>query len=211
MTPKQIFNENLVKIVIKNLEKRKMQGFYCETKQDALNKVLELIPENSEITFGGSQSINEIGLINKLKNGNYKVFDRSYAKNQDEIDEIYRKAYFSDFYICSSNAISQDGVLINIDGTGNRVSAMIYGPKNVILVVGINKITKDIESGIERVRNYSAPLNTIRLDRKTPCKTTSKCHNCLSEDCICCQIVLTRVSRYENRIKVIIVGEELGY
>ncbi len=211
MTPKETFNQINAKKIIENLEKRNMQGFFVKTKDEALKKALELIPKKSTICFGGSQSIIQIGLIDALKNGDYILFDRSNAKNQDEVQDIYRKAFVSDFYLASTNAITLDGKIVNIDGTGNRVAAMIYGPKNVILIVGINKITKDEEAAIDRAKNYASPINAMRLDRKTPCKIKGSCYDCLSPETICCVTSITRYSVYKNRIKVILVEEELGF
>ena len=211
MTPKEMYNEINAKKIIENLEKRNMQGFFVKTKEDALQKALELIPNKSTICWGGSQSIMQIGLIDALYNGDYQLFDRAKATNQDEIDKIYTKAFTSDFYLASANAITLDGKIVNIDGTGNRVAAMIYGPKNVILVVGVNKIAKDETSAIDRVKNYASPINAMRLDRKTPCAIKGNCYDCLSGDTICCVTTVHRYSRYKDRIKVILVGEELGY
>mgnify|MGYP001860198425 CR=1 FL=1 len=211
MTPKEMYNEINAKKIIENLEKRNMQGFFVKTKEEALQKALELIPNKSTICWGGSQSIIQIGLVDALSNGDYQVFDRAKANNQEEIDEIYRKAFTSDFYLASANAITLDGKIVNIDGTGNRVAAMIYGPKNVILIVGINKISKDEASAIDRVKNYASPINAMRLDRNTPCTIKGNCYDCLSGDTICCVTTIQRYSRFKDRIKVILVGEELGY
>lgn len=211
MTPKELFNEITARKIIENLEKRNMQGFFVKTKEEALKKALELIPEKSTICWGGSQSILQIGLIDALYRGDYTLFDRAKATNQDEVNSIYRQAFFSDFYLASANAITLDGKIVNIDGTGNRVAAMIYGPKNVILIVGLNKIAKDESSAVDRVKNYASPINAIRLDRNTPCKIKGNCYDCLSTETICCVTTITRYSKDKNRIKVILVGEELGY
>ncbi len=211
MMPKEIYNQINAKKIIENLEKRNMQGFFVKTKEDALKKALELMPKKSTVCFGGSQSIAQIGLIDALHNEDYIVYDRAKANSQEEIDDIYRKAFTSDFYLASANAITLDGKIVNIDGTGNRVAAMIYGPKNVILIVGINKIAKDEASAIDRVKNYASPINAIRLNRKTPCAIKGNCYDCLADDTICCVTTVTRYSRYKDRIKVILVEEELGY
>lgn len=211
MTPKKIYNEITVKNIIENLEKRNMQGFFVKNKEQALQKTLSLIPSKSTICWGGSQSIIQIGLIDELYKRDYILFDRAKATSQDEIDEIYRQAFLSDFYLASANAITLDGKIINIDGTGNRVSAMIYGPKNVILIVGINKIAKDEAAAIERVKNYASPINAIRLNKNTPCAIKGSCYDCFSSDTICCVTSIQRFSRFKNRIKVILVDEELGY
>lgn len=201
------------KTIIKGLEKRNMEGVFCETKEDALSKALSYIEEGSSVTWGGSMSIEEIGLMDAVKNGNYKVIDRSVAKNYEEQREIFSKAVLADYYLMSSNAITLDGELINIDGTGNRVACLTYGPKNVIMIVGMNKVVNDVEDGIKRVRNFASPPNTLRLGLKTPCSMTGRCGDCYGDTCICSQIVVTRrqSTAMRGRIKVILVGESLGY
>lgn len=211
MTPKEIHNQILAKTLIKNLEKRNMQGFYIKNKKEAKEKALDLIKENSLVALGGSQSILEIGLVDALYEKNYKILDRAKAKNQEDVDRIYREAFFSDYYLASTNAITIDGKLVNIDGTGNRVSAMIYGPKNVILIVGLNKLCQDEESALQRIKNYASVLNTIRLDKNTPCKIKGSCCDCLCEETICCTTNIIRYSREKDRIKIILVEESLGY
>lgn len=201
------------KTIIKGLEKRNMEGVFCETKEDALSKALSYIEEDSSVTWGGSMSIEEIGLMDAVKNGNYKVIDRSVAKNYEEQREIFSKAVLADYYLMSSNAITLDGELINIDGTGNRVACLTYGPKNVIMIVGMNKVVNDVEDGIKRVRNFASPPNTLRLGLKTPCSMTGRCGDCYGDTCICSQIVVTRrqSAMMKDRVKVILVGESLGY
>lgn len=201
------------KTIIKGLEKRNMEGVFCETKEDALSKALSYIEEGSSVTWGGSMSIEEIGLMDAVKNGSYKVIDRSVAKNYEEQREIFSKAVLADYYLMSSNAITLDGELINIDGTGNRVACLTYGPKNVIMIVGMNKVVNDVEDGIKRVRNFASPPNTLRLGLKTPCSMTGRCGDCYGDTCICSQIVVTRrqSAAMRGRIKVILVGESLGY
>lgn len=199
--------------IIKGLEKRNMEGVFCETKEDALTKTLSYIEEGSSVTWGGSMSISEIGLMDAVKNGNYEIIDRSVAKNYDEQREIFSKAVLADYYLMSSNAITLDGELINIDGTGNRVACLTYGPKNVIMIVGMNKVVNDVEDGIKRVRNFASPPNTLRLGLKTPCSMTGRCGDCYGDTCICSQIVVTRrqSAAMRGRIKIILVGESLGY
>ena len=199
--------------IIKGLEKRNMEGVFCETKEDALAKALSYIEEGSSVTWGGSMSISEIGLMDAVKNGNYEIIDRSVAKNYDEQREIFSKAVLADYYLMSSNAITLDGELINIDGTGNRVACLTYAPKNVIMIVGMNKVVNDVEDGIKRVRNFASPPNTLRLGLKTPCSMTGRCGDCYGDTCICSQIVVTRrqSAAMRGRIKIILVGESLGY
>ena len=199
--------------IIKGLEKRNMEGVFCETKEDALSKALSYIEDGSSVTWGGSMSIEEIGLMDAVKNGNYEVIDRSVAKNYDEQREIFAKAVLADYFLMSTNAITLDGELINIDGSGNRVACLSYGPKNIIMIVGMNKVVNDVEDGIKRVRNFASPPNTLRLGLKTPCSMTGRCGDCYSDTCICSQIVVTRrqSAAMKGRIKVILVGESLGY
>lgn len=197
--------------LIKNFEKRNIEGFYVENSEAAAEKVLELVTEKSSVSWGGSMTLTEIGVFDKLKTGDYKLLDRAAASNSAEKEEIYHQALSADYYLMSSNAITQAGELVNVDGNGNRLAALIYGPKNVIIVAGMNKVTVDQESAVKRVRNQAAPANSVRLDQKTPCAKTGYCNSCQIEDTICCQTVITRRSRQDGRIKVILVGEELGF
>ena len=208
---KQKYYENLSKTIIKNLEKRQIEGYYCPDKKSALQKALELIPKKSTIGWGGSVTLAEIGLIDAVKNGNYNIIDRDTATNLEEQKKVYSQICSSDFFLMSTNAITLNGELINIDGRGNRVAFLCYGPENVLIITGMNKVVSSIESGFERASNISAPPNAVRLNRKTPCAITGKCENCYSPDCMCSQFVVTRRSGIPNRIKVILVGEELGY
>ncbi|PUU94932.1 MULTISPECIES: lactate utilization protein [Halanaerobium] len=197
--------------LIRNFEKRNIEGFYVKDSKAARAKVLELIKERSSVSWGGSTTLAEIGVFDKLKAGDYKLLDRSTASNSAEKDKIYHQALSADYYLMSSNAITQAGELVNVDGNGNRLAALIYGPKNVIIVAGMNKVTVDQESAIKRVRNQAAPANSVRLNQKTPCAKTGYCSSCQIDDTICCQTVITRRSRQDGRIKVILVGEELGF
>jgi hypothetical protein len=211
MTPSDKYKKIISDKLIKNLEKRNMEGYYAPTKEKAVETVLSLISDGSSVSWGGSVSMSDLKLNDELKKCNYTLLDRSTCKTPEETKEMYHKALNADYYIMSSNAITKDGVLINIDGNGNRVAALIYGPENVIVVVGMNKITPDVETGYKRIKNIACPLNTLRLSKNTPCAKTGECSNCLSSDCICNQIVVTRRSGIKGRIKVIIVGENLGY
>ena len=197
--------------IIKGLEKRNMEGVFCETKEVALAKALSYIKEGSSVTWGGSMSISEIGLMDAVKNGNYEIIDRSVAKNHDEQREIFSKAVLADYYLMSSNAITLDGELINIDGTGNRVACLTYGPKNVIMIVGMNKVVKTQEDAMSRARNEAAPVNAQRFGIDTPCSKAGSCFDCKSPECICCQILMTRFSRQKGRFKIILVDENLGF
>ena len=200
-------NECLAKIVIKGLDSRNITGYYAESKEEALKKALELIPEGSTIAMGGCMSAHEIGLIDALKKGNYNYLDR----DKMEPRESLLASYDADVFLTSPNAISNDGILVNIDGNSNRVSCIAQGPKKVVFIVGMNKICSDLDEAIKRARNVAAPANAQRFDVKTPCKVTGKCADCKSPDTICCQFLITRYSRHEGRIHVILVNDTLGY
>lgn len=209
--PKKKYYENVANTIIKNMEKRQIEGYYCSDKKSALKKALELIPKGSSIGWGGSVTLSEIGLMDAIQNGNYKIINRELAKTSEEQRKIYGEICCSDFFLMGTNAITLDGELINIDGRGNRVAFLCYGPQNVLILAGMNKVVTDIDSGFKRVRNIASPPNTVRLNKKTPCAVTGKCEDCYSPDCICGQFVVTRRSGVPNRIKVILIGEELGY
>ncbi len=208
MSARQMHNEALAQSVIQKLALRNMTGYYAPTKADALCMALTLIPEGSSVTNGGCMSAEEIGLLDAVKGGNYRYINRDTAADKRA---AMLDAYDADVYLASCNAVSRDGVLVNIDGNSNRVSAIAYGPKKVIFVVGMQKIAPDVDSAIKRARNTAAPLNATRLHCATPCVKTGSCADCLTPDTICCQFLLTRYSRHKDRIHVIFVGEEVGY
>ena len=196
--------------VVRALTERHFDAQYCETAADAVRSAVCLIPDGASITFGGSMTIRETGLVGTLKAGNYRVFDR------DEIPPTERTAFvhehfFSDFFLSSANAISEDGVIYNMDGMGNRVASLIYGPREVILLVGLNKVARDEQSAIARVRGTAAPINAQRFDIQTPCRKTGCCADCKSPDSICCTMTAMRICRPAGRIHVILFGEEYGY
>ena len=201
-------NELLSQKIIKGLESRNMTGYYAATKEEALKKALELIPEGSSIAMGGAMSAHEIGLVEALKNGNYNFIDRD--KEEDKRAAMLA-AYDADVFLSSANAMTEDGVLINIDGNSNRVSAIAQGPKKVIFIVGMNKVCNDVDAAMKRARNVAAPTNAQRFGLSTPCSKTGSCMNCKSPDTICCQILITRYSRHEGRIHVILVNDSLGF
>lgn len=203
-------NELLGKRLVENLKKRNMDAYYCATKDEALAKALELIPDGDVVSWGGSESLNQIGLIEAVKKRN-KVIDRATAATVEEKQELMRQALLCDAYLMSSNAVSQDGQLVNIDGNGNRCAALIYGPKSVVMIVGMNKVAADLDTAMSRARNTAAPANVQHFPGiKTPCAVTGVCANCMSPETICCQFVITRFSRVPGRIKVVLVGESLG-
>lgn len=201
-------NELLAQKVIKGLESRNMSGYYAASKEEALKKALELIPEGSSITMGGAMSVHEIGLTEVLKNGDYDFIDRDAYEDKRE---AMLKAYDADIFLSGANAMTDDGVIINIDGNANRVSAIAQGPKKVIFIVGMNKICSDPDAAMKRARNVAAPINAQRFGLDTPCSKTGSCFNCKSPDTICCQILITRYSRHKDRIHVIVVNDNLGF
>lgn len=201
-------NDLLAKTVIKGLESRNMTGYYANNKEEALEIALSLIPEGAKVTKGGSMSVSEIGLTDAMKNGNYDYCDRDAALNKREA-ELF--AYDADVFLGSTNAITNDGVLVNIDGNSNRVSAYAYGPKKLILIVGMNKVCDDVDGAMKRARWEAATINTQRFGLNTPCSKTGTCMNCKSPDTICCQFLITRFSRHKDRIHVILVNDNLGF
>lgn len=211
MSPIEIRNEKAAGKVIKSLARRNIEACYCPTAREAVEKVLEMIPAGSSVTWGGSMSIRDIDIPAALANaGKYEVYDRDKAPDRAAATEIYLKAFSCDYYLSSANAITEDGVIVNIDGTGNRVAAITFGPRNVIFVIGMNKLTQNVDAALARARSLAAPVNTARFDIQTPCKLDGVCHNCLSDDCICNYIHYLRHSP-KGKHKVILVGECLGY
>lgn len=211
MNFKKEYYKNLANTVLKGFEKRFMEGYYCDSVEEAKALALSLVPAGSSASFGGSVTLGETGILEALRTReDITLYDRDTANGPDEIKKIMHEALSCDYYFMSSNAITTDGELVNIDGNGNRVAALIYGPENVIIIAGMNKIVRNVEEGISRTRNIAAPPNCIRLNKNTPCAANGVCGNCLKET-ICDQIVITRASRVPNRIKVILVGEELGF
>ncbi len=201
-------NRLLAQKVIKGLESRNMKGYYADNRDDALRLALELIPEKSSVTMGGAMSAHEIGLVDALKEGDYDFIDRDKAEDKRA---AMLAAYDADFFLTSANAMTEDGVMVNIDGNSNRVSAIAQGPKHVIVIAGMNKICPDIDSAMKRARNVAAPINAQRFGLNTPCAKTGSCMNCKSPDTICCQFLITRYSRHEGRIHVILVNDSLGF
>lgn len=203
-------NAVLAQKMISALESRNMEAYYAETKEDALKKALELIPEGSSVSWGGSMSIGEIGLVKALHEGNYEVYDRELVSTPEEKRAIALKAFDCDFFLASTNAISEDGVLVNIDGSANRVAAIAFGPRNVLMIVGMNKVVRTEEDAYVRAKYIAAPINAQRFG-KSPCTVTGSCVNCKSPSCICCQTLTTRFSLIPKRIKIILVNEDLGF
>lgn len=203
-----IRNEKLAQKVIKGLNSRNMSGYYVSSAEEAKRIALELIPEGSTVTMGGGMSVHEIGLVETLKSGNYDFLDRDKAEDKRA---AMLSAYDADFFLSGCNAITEDGVLINIDGNANRVSAIAQGPKKVLFIVGMNKVCDDVDGAMKRARNVAAPINAQRFGLNTPCSKTGSCMNCKSPDTICCQFLITRYSKHADRIHVILVNDSLGF
>ena len=204
-------NANAAASIISRLQKRNMEGYFCETSKEAVEKALSLMPEGSVISWGGSMSTSECGLMDAIHEKDYTLIDRMTAKTPQEKREIYAKTVMADYYLMSTNAITMDGELVNIDGFCNRVACLCAGPEHVIVIAGMNKVVLNVQDGIDRIRTKAAPPNTVRLNKNTPCAKTGMCGDCYSPDCICSQIVITRRSGIPGRIKVILVNEELGF
>ena len=201
-------NDLLAATVIKGLASRNMKGYYAKSREEALEIALSLIPEGSTIGMGGRVSAAEIGLVDKVKTGNYNFIDRDAASDKRA---AMLEAYDSDVFLASCNAMTQDGILVNIDGNANRVSAIAQGPKKVVFIVGMNKVCDDVDGAMKRARNVAAPVNAQRFGLSTPCSKTGTCMNCKSPDTICCQFLITRYSRHADRIHVILVDDNLGF
>ena len=205
------YYEKRGQILVKNLKSRRFDAVYCADKVSALEKALEWIPEGASISWGGALSCQQIGLMDAVKNGSYNVIDRDKAVTPEERDAVMKQALLCNVFLSGANALTMDGEMVNIDGNGNRVAAIVYGPDSVIVVAGMNKVCDSLEDAIRRARTVAAPLNKQRFPAQTPCEFTGTCADCRSEGCICNQILITRGSRVPGRIKFIIVGEDLGF
>jgi hypothetical protein len=211
MTPKELRNERLAKTLIKNLQRRHIEACYCPTGEEAVKKVSELIPDGSSVTWGGTMTVRDLGIPEVLKGrGTLDVLDRDLVETPEEKQAMYLRAFSTDVYLTSANAISEDGVIVNIDGNGNRVAAITWGPKKVIFVVGLNKVAQTAEAALARARSTASPVNAARFDIKTPCQTDGVCHNCNSTESICNYVHFLRNSP-KGRHVVVLVGEDLGY
>ncbi|MGN0448132.1 MAG: lactate utilization protein [Acutalibacteraceae bacterium] len=211
MTPLEKARFLQAETIIKNLEKRNMTGIYCESREACLKTVLELIGDGKTVSWGGSESMKQCGIAEALKaKGTCTVLDRTEYAPED-MKDFYTKTFNADYFIMGTNAITLDGELVNIDGNGNRLSSLIFGPEHVIVIAGINKVASDLKDAFWRVRNIASPPNTIRLQKNTPCTKDGRCHDCFSPDCICNQIVVTRRSREKERIIVLLVNDSLGF
>ncbi|MDR3206034.1 MAG: lactate utilization protein [Candidatus Methanoplasma sp.] len=201
--------------VVEALKGRRFEAHYCWTSEEAREKALSLLPRNSSVSWGGSVTLQQTGVLDAVREGGFKIIDRDSADTPERKFELSRQAFLCDSYLTSFNAVSEDGQLVNIDGIGNRVAAITFGPKSVVAVVGMNKVCKTLDDAISRARNLAAPLNVQRLASlmpiATPCASTGSCADCRSADCICCSIEVTRMCRVQGRIKIILVGEPLGF
>ena len=210
MDPKTQMYTKRGQVLVNNLKKRHFDAFYCPDRASALEKALELIPDGVSIGWGGAMSAQQIGLMDALKTRNVTLIDRDKAADPQQRKKLMKQALTADVFLTGANALSLDGQMVNIDGNGNRVAAIVYGPETVIAIVGMNKVCDTLEQAVQRARSVAAPANSQRFPGTAPCKTTGSCHNCLSPDCICNQILVTRHCRPEGRIKFILVGEDLG-
>ena len=207
---KQKYYQKRGQLLVKNLNSRHYEAYYCDTKEKALEKALELIPKNAAVGWGGALSAQQIGLLDAMNQGEYNAIDRDKTKTPEERKMAMKRCLLADVFITGANALSMDGQMVNIDGNGNRVAAIVYGPESVLVIAGMNKVMDTLEAAVIRARTIAAPMNKQRFPAQTPCEVTGTCNDCKSEGCICNQILITRNSKPAGRIKVILVGEELG-
>lgn len=210
MDPKKEMYTKRGKVLAENLKKRHFEAYYCENKAQALEKAMELIPDGVTIGWGGAMSAQQIGLFDALRNRNVTLLDRDKAADAQERGALMKRSLMADVFLTGANALSLDGQMVNIDGNGNRVAAIVYGPNSVIVIAGMNKVMDSLEQAVDRARTVAAPANAQRFNIATPCKAAGSCHNCTSPDCICNQLLITRHCRPAGRIKFILVGEDLG-
>ena len=206
----KLYYQKRGQILVNNLKNRHFDAWYCDTKEAALEKALELIPEGATVGWGGVLSAQQIGLFDALREGNYNLYDRDRCETAEQREQMMKDALFSDVFLTGANGLSLDGQMVNIDGTGNRVAAIVYGPKKVLVIAGMNKVCDTLDQAIDRAREVAAPMNMMRFMKDTPCAATGKCGDCKKEGCICNQIVITRHCRPVGRIQFILVGENLG-
>ena len=211
LAPKQQYFEKRGQILVQNLRSRHFDAHYCNTKAEALEMALSLIPQGATVGWGGATSAQQIGLMDALHQGNYRPIDRDRCETPEQRQQAMLDAMTADVFVTGANALSLDGQMVNIDGMGNRVASIIYGPKSVLVIAGMNKVEDTLEAALNRARTVAAPINKQRFPGETPCLKTGACGDCKSESCICNQIVITRHCRPANRIRFILVGEELGF
>ena len=209
-TPRECAYEKRGNILVKNLESRHFEAYYCKNAQEALEVALKLIPEGASVGWGGAMSAEQIGLLPAIRSGCYKALDRDTCKTPEEREQMALSCFGADIFITGANALSLDGQMVNIDGTGNRVAPIVFGPKTVLVIAGMNKVMDTLDDAVRRARTVAAPLNQQRFQLPNPCTTTGTCADCKSQTCICNQILITRNCRPQGRIKFILVGEDLG-
>lgn len=197
--------------VAEALNKRYFEAYYCSDRAAALEKILELIPQDHVVSWGGAATVDELGVKEALRQRGQAVIDRETAKDAQERQQMLKQALTCDTFLMGSNAISADGQLVNIDGTGNRVAALCFGPTQVVVVAGMNKVAGDLDGAMRRAREVAAPMNAQRFPLKTPCVANGLCGDCKGPDSICAQIITTRLCKPAGRIKVVLVGEDLGF
>lgn len=207
----QKYYDKRAQVLMKNLRSRHFDAYYCANKEEALAKALELIPKGASVGWGGALSAQQIGLMDALNSGEYNTIDRDKAATPQERDQAMKKCLLADVFITGANALSLDGQMVNIDGNGNRVAAIVYGPDSVVVIAGMNKVVDNLETAVTRARTVAAPMNKQRFALDTPCEVTGTCADCKSDGCICNQLLITRNCKPTGRIKIVLVGEELGF
>lgn len=212
MTAKEMYYEKRGNILVKNLKARHFDACYCATKEEALAQALSRIPEGASVAWGGSVTAQQIGLFDAIRSGNYRPIDRDKCTTAQEREQAMKQGLLANVFITGANGLSLDGQMVNIDGTGNRVAPIVYGPDRIIVIAGMNKVEDTLDAAVHRARHIAAPMNCQRFaGKQTPCAVTAVCGDCKSVDCICNQILITRHCRPEGRIQFILVGEELGF
>ena len=207
---KKMYYDKRGEVLVRNLRSRHFDAWYCSTREEALEKALDLIPAGASVGWGGAMSAQQIGLMDAVHAGDYRVIDRDRTTTMEERVQAMRDCLGVDVFITGANGLSMDGQMVNIDGTGNRVAAIVYGPGSVLVIAGMNKVEDTLEAAVTRARTVAAPMNKQRFPFKTPCDVTGSCADCKSEECICNQILITRHCRPAGRIKFLLVGEDLG-
>lgn len=211
MDPKKAYYSLRGNRLVVELQKRHFDAFYCEDKAQALQKALELIPDGCKVGWGGATSAEQVGLLNAMRTGKYNVIDRDKAATPQERERLMRECLTADVFISGANALSMDGQMVNIDGIGNRVAAIVYGPGKILIIAGMNKVEDDLAAAVQRARTVAAPINKQRFPAVTGCAVSGVCSDCKADGCICNQILITRNCKPAGRIAIILVGEELGF